>query len=104
MSRERNLLACISYHDELFRTFATCVCSKAETCNFGTVNECDCGKWNVRSYTEEAIKHVMLADVGDNDISRKFPSTEDILSRLLFDLISFIESKQMGRHAAENSW
>ena len=31
-------------HDEPFRTFATRVRSKAETCNFTTVKECECGK------------------------------------------------------------
>ena len=90
-------------HDEPFRTFATRVRSKAETCNFTTVSECDCGKSNVTSYTEEAIKDVMLAGVGDDDIRREVLSTEDILSRSSFDIISFIESKEMGRHATENS-
>ena len=84
-------------HDEPFRTFATRVRSKAETCNFTTVSECECGKKNVTSYTEEAIKDVMLA--GDDDIRREVLSTEDILSRSSFDIISFIESKEMGRHA-----
>ena len=90
-------------HNEPFRTFATRVRSKAETCNFTTVSECDCGKSNVTSYTEEAIKDVMLAGVGDDDIRREVLSTEDILSRSSFDIISFIESKEMGRHATENS-
>ena len=90
-------------HDEPFRTFATRVSSKAETCNFTTVSENDCGKSNVTSYTVEAIKDVMLAGVGDDDIRREVLSTEDILSRSSFDIISFIESKEMGRHATENS-
>ena len=90
-------------HDEPFRTFATRVRSKAETCNFTTVSECECGKKNVTSYTEEAIKDVMLAGVGDDDIRREVLSTEDILSRSSFDIISFIESKEMGSHATENS-
>ena len=77
--------------------------SKAETCNFTTVSECECGKKNVTSYTEEAIKDVMLSGVGDDDIRREVLSTENILSRSSFDIISFIESKEMGRHATENS-
>ena len=36
-------------HDEPFRMFANRVRSKAETCNFTTVSECDCGKSNVTS-------------------------------------------------------
>ena len=71
-------------HDEPFRTFATRVRSKAETCNFTTVSECECGKKNVTSYTDEAIKDVMLAGVGDEDIRREVLSTEDILSRSSF--------------------
>ena len=31
-------------HNESFRTFATLVQSKAETCNFTTYSECECGK------------------------------------------------------------
>ena len=53
------------------------------------------------SYTEKAIKDVMLAGVGDDDIRREVLSTEDILSRSSFDIISFIESKEMGRHATD---
>ena len=60
-------------------------------------------KQNVTSYTEQAIKDVMLAGVGDEDIRREVLSTEDILSRSSFEIISIIESKEMGRHATENS-
>ena len=41
------------------------------------------------SYTEESIKNMMLAGVGDNDIRREVFSTEDIFYRSLFDIISF---------------
>ena len=54
--RRAELMNLHQYHDEPFRTFANRVQSKAETCNFTTVSECDCGKSNVTSYTEEAIK------------------------------------------------
>ena len=46
---------------------------------------------------------MMIAGVGDEDIRREVLSTEVILSRSSFEIISFIESKEMGRHAAENS-
>ena len=49
-------------HDEPFRTFATRVQSKEETFNFTTIIECE--KKNGISYTELAIKDVMLAGVG----------------------------------------
>ena len=37
-------------------------------------------------------------------IRKEVLSTEDILSRSSFDIIFFIESKEMGRYATENSW
>ena len=39
----------------------------------------------------------------DGDIRREVFSTEDMLSRSTFDIIFFIESKEMGRHATENT-
>ena len=45
----------------------------------------------------------MLAGVGDDDIRREVLCTEDILSRSSFEIVSLIESKEMGRHATENS-
>ena len=42
-----------------------------------------------------------VTGVGD-DIRRKVLSTENILSRSTFDIIFFIESREMGRHATEN--
>ena len=45
----------------------------------------------------------MLAGKGDDDIKREVLSTEDILSRSLFDIISFFKSKEVGRHATVNS-
>ena len=68
-------------HNEPSRTFATRVRSKAEPCNFTTVSDVECGKKNVTSYTEEAIKDMIFSGVGDKDIIREVPRTEDILSR-----------------------
>ena len=79
--KKAELMSLHQDHDELFRTFATSVRNKAEICNFTTVSECDCGKSYVTIYTEEAIKDVMFASVGDDDIRREVLSTEDILSR-----------------------
>ena len=45
----------------------------------------------------------MLAGVADDDIRREVLSTVDILSMSSFDIIYFIESKEMGRHVTENS-
>ena len=56
-------------------------------------------KENLTNYTEEANKVVMLTGVGDEDISRKVLSNENILSRSSFEIISFIKSKEIGRLA-----
>ena len=46
----------------------------------------------------------MFAGVGDEDVRREVSSTEDILSRSLFEISYLIENKKMGRNATENSW
>ena len=55
----------MSLHQDHNETLTTRVRSKAENCDFTTVSEC--GK-NATGYAEEAIKYVMLAGVGDDDI------------------------------------
>ena len=82
---------------EPFRKSTTCVLSKAKTCNFTTVIESECRKKNVTKYTEEVIKDMMLAGVGDKDIRKVVLSTENILSRSQFDIIFYIVNKETGR-------
>ena len=77
-------------HVESFRTFATLDRSKAKICNCTTVSECEFGKRNVTSYTEEALTDVMLAGVGDDGTRRDVFRTEDILSRSFYEIISLI--------------
>ena len=52
------------------------------------------------NYTEKQLKDMMQ---GDYDTRRAVLSIEDIISRSSFDIISFNESKEIGRHATENS-
>ena len=54
--------------------------------------------------TEKATKDVVLAGVGDEDIRREVLDTEDVLSRSLFEIVSFIKSKETVRHSTKNSW
>ena len=82
--KRAELIACIRTMMSVQNVCHPCT-QKAETCNFTTVSEC--GKMNVTSYTEEAIKGVMLAGVRENDIRREVISTKDILSRPSFDII-----------------
>ena len=42
--KRAELLSLHQDHNEPFWTVTTCVRSKAETCNFTTVSECECGK------------------------------------------------------------
>ena len=52
---------------------------KVKTCNFTTVS--DCGKRNVTSYMEEAMKGGNACRSGGDNIKREVLSTEHILSR-----------------------
>ena len=44
----------------------------------------------------------MLASVCDEDIRREVLTTEHIMSRSSFEIIFFIDSKEISRHATEN--
>ena len=79
--RRTELMKISQDNDEPFRTFATCVRAKSETCKFHTLSRCSCGATVKANYTEDAIKNVMLAVISDNDIRRETLSTEDILSK-----------------------
>ena len=81
-------------HDESFRTFSTRVQSKAESCNFTTISDCECVMKNITSNTEEAIKDVMPEGVGDENIRREVLRNEDILSRSSFQIISLMEVRK----------
>ena len=59
-------------------------------------------KKNITSYTEEAITEVIPANVGDEDIKKEVLNIENILYTSWFEIISFIESKEVGRHVTQN--
>ena len=93
------LMNMVQDNDEAFRTFSTRVRGKAETCKFKTPNECQCGRTNSANYTEEVIKDVMLAGINDIDIRREVLGIQNIHSKTVNDIISLVESREMGRHA-----
>ena len=101
--RRVELMKMTQDHDEEFRTFATKVRGKAETCEFNTLSKCSCGIVNRVDYTEEAIKDVMLAGISDVDIRRETVSNECILSKTYNEIISFVEGREMGRKATGES-
>ena len=105
-TRRAELMKYSQGHDEAFRTFAARVRGKAETCDFVTLSKCSsptCNTISNTSYTEETIKDVMLAGISDNDIRRETLSTENILSKSVNEIISFVEGKEMGRNAIDES-
>ncbi len=93
------LMRVVQDGDEAFRTFATRVRGKAETCGFKTSVHCACGKTITADYTEEVIKDVILAGISDIDIRREVIDIQDIQSRSVNDIVSLVESREVGRHA-----
>ena len=88
-------------NDEAFRRYATRVRGKAEICQFARKVTCECGKTIPCEYTEEVIKDVMLAGINDVDIRREILGTEDIHSKSVNEIVTLVESREMGRNATE---
>ena len=85
--------------DELFRTFAARVKGKAETCGFVTSTACSCGKTFHVDYTTETIRDVLLSGICDTDIRREALSQQDLQSKSINEVISFVEGREMARNA-----
>ena len=94
------LMRVVQDNDEAFRTFALRVRGKAETCNFQTSVKCEkCHETTTADYTEEVIKDVMLAGISDVDIRREIIGCQGIHAKPVNEIISVIESREMGRQA-----
>ncbi len=85
--------------DENFRAFAARVKGKAEVCGFSVTVECDCGKQITAEYTDAAMRDVLLAGISDVDIRREALNFEELQQKPVNDLISFVERREMSRHA-----
>ena len=99
-----DLLAMRQDPDEPFRTFSARVQGKAETCEFrtsftGTCGNCSIAYTGSTYYTDEVIRDVLLNGIADNDIRREALSTDQILSKPLTDMITFVESRETARNA-----
>ena len=81
--------------DEPFRAFTARARGKAETCEF--MAECECGKGV--SYTDHAIRDVLLNGIYDPDIRREVLGTQDILKTPINDVIALVENKEMAQNA-----
>ena len=80
---------------ELFRTFATRVLGKAETCAYAMA--CTCGQ--SVDYTDQMIRDVLLNGISDSDIRHDVLGTRDILNSPVNGLISIVESKEIAHNA-----
>ena len=83
---------------ELFRTFATRVRGKAETCAYATA--CTCGQ--SVDYTDQMIRDVLLNGINDSNIRRDVLGTRDILNSPVNELISIVESKETAQNATSS--
>ena len=85
--------------DEPFRTFASRVRGKAETCEFFARMNCVCGQWNRLDYTDHMMQDVLVAGIYDAEIRREILGVEGIIDRPINDVVSLLEKKEMARDA-----
>ena len=100
----RSELSAMKQDDETFRVFAAAVQGKAETCEFRTKNTGTCTNCNTpyvgeTYYTDERIRDVLLDGIADLDIRREALSTDNIQSKSINDVITFVESRETARNA-----
>ena len=84
------------------RSFAANVKGKAHTCAFSK----ECGNaactQNV-DYTDDIVKHVLLAGIADEEIKREVLGLADLDAKSLADTITIIESKEMAARAMSSA-
>ena len=85
--------------DEPFRSFATKVRGKAETCTYSTTCSCNA----IVDFTDIIISDVLIAGIADLDIRGKILGTDLILNCSVEDVASLVEDKEMARNALPNS-
>ena len=85
--------------DEPFRTFASRVRGKAETCEFFARMNCVCGQLNRLDYTDHMMRDVLVAGIYDAEIRREILGVEGIIDRPINDVVSLLEKKEMARDA-----
>ena len=85
--------------DESFRSFATRVRGKAETCNFVTKNDCTCGKRNTVDYTENTPGNVLVAGIYDVDIRRDILAIDGVVGKATNEVVALVERAEMALDA-----
>ena len=86
-------------NDEPIRTFSARVQGKAQTCGFTTLHTCKCGEQEEVDYTQDVIKDVVLAGIGDPEIQTSVLDCDGIEEKTLNEVISLIERKEKSRKA-----
>ena len=85
--------------DESFRAFAGPVRGKAETCAYIT----KCTSLREVVFTDSIIRDVPIAGTADLDIRREVLGTSAILERVVNDVTTLVESKEMAGNALHSS-
>ena len=90
--------------DEKFRTFASRVQGKAETCELlttydGTCSQCNTAYSGTTYYSTEYIRDVLLSGIADLDIRREALSVADMQQKSINDIIAFVETREIARNA-----
>ena len=96
--RKTELFSLKQDRGQSIRSFAAQVKGKAHTCAFSK----QCGATGCTQdvdYTEDIVKHVLLAGIVDEDIKREVLGLEGLDLKSLNDTISLIESKEMAARA-----
>ena len=97
--RRSELLELKQCRDEAFRAFAVQARGKAETCGFTTSSLCTCGQSNAVDYTDNILRDVLVAGIYDTEIQRDILGIEGITERLVNEVISLVEKREMARDA-----
>ena len=101
--RKTDLLSLSQDRGQPIRSFAAKVKGKAHTCAFS--KQCsnpDCAQ-DV-DYTDDIVKHVLLAGIVDEDIKREVLGLPNLDQKSLNDTISLIENKEMAARAMSASY
>ena len=82
---------------EAISTFFSRVRGKAITCRF----QLECVRCVSVNYTNDIIKHVVIAGIYNEDIRRDVYGIQDADTMSVHNLIAFIESKEVAREATQ---
>ena len=80
--------------EEPFRSFASRVRGKAETCEFQIDHKCPCGLTNSVDYTDHAMRDVLVAGIYDPDIWRDILGVEGIIAKSVNGAVSLVEGER----------